>query len=674
MNAGSATYTLQAIMSMKDRMSGAVERAKKKILSLSNEISKSDNRLRRFNRGMSQMKWGGVMLGSATAIAGAFMATRYETSKLEAELRGLDIDPKAVDMLSDSAGKMAGKFGISKDTLLTGMYDIKSAVSSLNAEGMESFADAIATTARATKGDFAQLSKTFGMVYNQFGKKSGMDAGAFASKTADTFSMAVKKFRTDGVALDQAFNSAGASAAKLGISLGEQTAVLGNLMNTMTAGESGTAWKSFTSKISGGFKKLGLDTKDAHGKMLNTADLMEQLESKFGASIDTDELSALISSFGEEGAKMVLSLYGNSGALRQQIDQMENAHGTATEMMLANMNSLAGATDKLKFGFGAVWNSISKSAEGNIVPIINWLNGLVQWYNKLTAEKKENINTAIRWGLIGLSMFGVILVIGGAINALSAMIRTNIILQKISAFGVWLWKVITGKAALGTGAFAKAFKTLNTIMKANPIIRIITIVIAAIAVIYSFRHEIMEFTQVLWENELAMNAVVGVLGVMMGPIGWIGAAVYYVSRYWDSLSSSLTSAYNAMAKWLGLPLISISKTMEKNTQAVKNTTGAVEKLNKEREKAAKIEEASLNLDFLGTGSEELNINKMPEMKNFSGKYIQNQAPTTMKKTINMYFKNLAGNINITGNSRRESREMGNFLLRSLDSYVEMEGT
>ncbi|MCB1201352.1 MAG: phage tail tape measure protein [Leptospiraceae bacterium] len=681
---GSSVFQLGAVLTLKDATMGAVAGAQKRFAGLRKELGENDAAVKKLDKSMGAIKLGGKLLAGAGAVAGAMLAIRYETSELEGSLKTLGLSSQDVDKLSDSAGKMAGQFGIAKSVLLTGMYDIQSATGGLTTDQLDAFASSISATARATKGDFAQLSKTFGMVYNQFGKSSGLDAGAFAAQTADVFAMAVKQYRTDGAALEQAFNSAGSSAANLGITLGEQTAVLGNLMNTMTPGEAGTAWKAFTGKIDEGFGKLGVSYKAMDGSLLNTADLLENLKGKFGDSLDPAELSQLNKAFGEEGAKVVLNLLSQTGQLRGAIQTMKEVDGTAIQMASQQLNTVAGAWDKLKNGIGAMFDSIAKGSDGPLMGMLSMVNSLIDSYQNLSPPMKNMIGNLITWGAIAAGALGLVLTLGGAWSLLTLALKHNIAWQWMSKIATAAWSFVSGGAALATKALTVAQWALNAAFWANPITWIVAAVVVAIGIIIYFRKEIMAFTAALWENEKAMGATVLVLGQMMGPIGWLLSAAYFIGRYWDELSVSMSNAYNVFAKWLDLPLWNVSASVEKEIGAVANLKNEVDKV--EEKKSGFLENAmnkmmqggDVNIDSAGLQAmippPTQNI-QMPQqdINQFATKYQTQETKTAQEitKTVNLYFKNLAQTIHVNGNTREQNEQAGGWLNQVLTQFAEV---
>jgi TP901 family phage tail tape measure protein len=436
---GSEIFKLGAVLTFREMMSGGVKSLTSHWDKLKKTIGETDPIIRKAENSVGAMKFGTKIAAGVLALTLSMGAARMETSKLEGNLKSLGVSSQEVNKLSYSASAAAAEFGIAKDVYLTGAYDIKSAVSSLNSGQMEQFAHSIALAATATKGDFAQMSKLFGMVYNQFGAMSGLDPGAFAEKAANTFAFAVKQFRTDGAALDQAFNSAGMSAARMGVTIGEQTAVLGTLMNTMQPGEAGTAWKAYFGHLESGFSKLKLEARK-DGKLLGVADQIEEIQKRFNIKLPTEQLDALNkldpaqrsgavkalinektveklnSAFGEEGAKMVYSLIGVTNELRTSVEGANKASTDAAEMSSANLNNLGGQWAKLKGGLGGFWDNISKGMDGPFIKVFGGLNSLLEKYNKLSGSTKDLISHSIGLALVLGGIAGTVIAVGGALS------------------------------------------------------------------------------------------------------------------------------------------------------------------------------------------------------------------------------------------------------------------
>lgn len=238
-------FSLAVQLTLKDMLTQKWNKVVSDVGSLKEKLKDNEKELTKLENHLSRFKWSGAIASGSFGIAKSMFNARLESSKLEANIRSLGVSSKEVDKISLSALRMSAEFGIAKEDFLKGAYDMKSAIPTLDASNIDKVTESVAKLATATKGDFSQLSKTLGMVYNQFASLSGLSDIDFAQKTADQLSYATKQFRTDGAAIEQAFNSAGATAAKMGISVGEQMAVLGTLMNSMTAGESGTAYSQF---------------------------------------------------------------------------------------------------------------------------------------------------------------------------------------------------------------------------------------------------------------------------------------------------------------------------------------------------------------------------------------------------------------------------------------------
>ncbi len=228
---------------------------------------------------------------------------------------------------------------------------------------------------------------------------------------------------------------------------------------------------------------------------------------------------------------------------------------------------------------------------------------------------------------------------------------------------------------------------LNAALTANPIGIVIVAVGALIAGIILLWGHIKRWTQAMKDNREKTMQVVGVIALLMGPLGWMIAAGAAVALYWDEISGAILRVYNAVAKFLGLPLANLSKDIKKNVGEVKKMQKELDD-HKPKKNDKALKSAVADIPFTATVvppdmskiMQQANIPaqySMPQkdVAAFASKYEQPkyQAAKEITKTVNLYFKNLAQTINITGDKQRESTETGSFLLKVLNQYVEAAG-
>ena len=390
-----SVYKLGAVITLSDLASSGLQDLGNHWNQLKETMKGAELEIKKIDGYFQESKKWGVYAGVAagfSAMSFSLIKARSETALLESNIKSLGVSAIEVDKISAATSGLAANMGISKNEFLTGVYDIKSGISSLDANTLPGFAQSVATTAAATKGNFAELSKLFAMTYNQYKSMyKDMSDNDFGKMVGNTISVAVQKYRTDGASMNQAMNSLGSTAASLGITLTEQTAVLGTLQNVMNPGEAGTAYRAFLSKVGTGLTKLGISANDAEGKLKSMPVIMQDLNAKFGDSIDAEkEMPKLIEAFGEEGAKTVLNLMPHINALDSDIKEMgtsvKNMDFSAMDKMAKeNLNNTAGQWKRVTAGIHAFGDTITKITDGPLSGMLggvaNILEGLIKLGN-----------------------------------------------------------------------------------------------------------------------------------------------------------------------------------------------------------------------------------------------------------------------------------------------------
>lgn len=610
----SSVFQLGVVVSLTDL-------AKNKILAmhdhwkdLRNKMDDASNAAKRFDKGMSMLKTGIDTLGASAGLysfANNLSDSAKEAGKLESNIRSLGVSKSEVEAISSEVGKMASTMGISKETFLTGVYDIKSGISSLDGATLPKFAESIAITAKATKGDFAELSKLFAMTYNQYkssySKMSDLD---FGNMVGNTLSLAVKKYRTDGSAMNQAMNSLGSSAQAIGITLTEQTAVLGTLQNTMNPGEAGTAYRAFLGKIGTGLEKLGLSSVDANNKLKSMPAILEEIKNKYGSSIDTQkEMPQLISAFGEEGVKAILNLLPHTKALENDIKELGSAadsldFSAMREMSNQNLSSYSSQLDRLDSGWKALKSSLGSAlAEGPFKNAVSMIADFVGWTLNLV-ESSPIIKDFFGYFLIGASVLGAVIGLMSSLSGVamiytattqslgaSILYKTGMLFLNSGALAVntvqhWI-SIAASKAetiarsaniavlgiertsmslsvalyAVKTGVMTKATFAqwaFNAALSANPIGAVVVGVVALIGVVVLAVKYFEVWTG--WIKSLGSSVMnlynehqmlVSVVLALIGPIGWLINGALLLAQNWDKVTQSIQDAYNWFRKFTG---------------------------------------------------------------------------------------------------------------------------
>ncbi|MDI7157209.1 phage tail tape measure protein [Leptospira santarosai] len=453
----SSIFELGVVITLRDYASSKLDEINDKWDAMKKKLGDNHEEVIKMEGAITKMKMGGVLLGIGLAVGSLTMSlvdSRMETSKLEGNLKSLGLTSKEVDNITKSAYSMSSALGESTDSILSGVYDIKSAVSDLNGTELVGFTQSILDTTIATKGNFGELSKLFGMAYHQFKHLySDMDNVQFGKNLANDIAWASNVYRADGNSIQQAMESIGSKAASLKISLEEQSAVLGTLLNSMQPGPAGTTFRAFLTNLGEGFSKLGLNAYQADGKLKNTADLLGEIKKKFGDSLDLKESDVIKKAFGtDEAVQFINTLLPKTDALGKDIKTIVDLSKNQDYHFL----------------------DIAKQANLESLPT----------QMKRASEGWENFKKILGKGVEDSGLKKVVSIFADGISVLNDFLAKH---PKIAEF-VGTFLMLTTVAALGAGAFFvlkgawTAFMVaMNLGLVSNPIGWIVIGVVAAIA-------------------------------------------------------------------------------------------------------------------------------------------------------------------------------------------------
>ncbi|MCE9499762.1 MAG: phage tail tape measure protein [Leptospira sp.] len=529
-------FQLGLVLSLKDLASNKIDEVKNNWNKLRKTLGDTHEDVIKMDRAMSTMKMGGVILAlgvSAGLMTGYFLNARMQTSQLEGDIRSLGMTQPEVDRITESAYRLSIATGITKEALLTGVYDIKSAVSTLNDAELSGFTESVADATLATKGNFEQMSKLFGMTYHQFRKiySEGMDPIldkdkkfdnlTFGKIIANNISWAANKFRADGQTIEQAMTTLGSTGASMRISLEEQSAVIGTLLNTNIASTAGTSLRAFLSKSVEGMQKLGLSAFDTKGKLKSVPDMIDEINKKMGGDL-TRNSKILNEAFSEEGLKAVQALLPVTGQLKADILEIQTMTKNRDFSFMEKMK-----TERL-----------------NTLPML--LSRATEGWRVFADRIGKAIETGPLSNLIALGVTG--------FEALNELMAGN---PKIATFIATFLQIATiaGIAVGGIlflkGAIAGLVVLMNVALVSNPfgwVVLGVAAAIVAIALLISNWDKIKN-----WWGGMP-DWMRGIIALVMIPLWPFITLPILIIKNWGTLKTFLTSIPSAMTNaWNFLP-------------------------------------------------------------------------------------------------------------------------
>ncbi|EMM75624.1 tail tape measure protein, TIGR01760 family [Leptospira santarosai str. 2000030832] len=452
------------VITLRDYASNKLDEINDKWDAMKLKLGETHTEVVKMESAINNMKVGGALIGAGLAVGSltmSFVNARMETSKLEGNLKSLGLTSTEVGNITKSAYSMSSALGESTDSILSGVYDIKSAVNDLNGTELVGFTQSILDTTIATKGNFGELSKLFGMAYHQFKHLySDMDNVQFGKNLANDIAWASNVYRADGNSIQQAMESIGSKAASLKISLEEQSAVLGTLLNSMQPGPAGTTFRAFLTNLGEGFSKLGLNAYQADGKLKNTANLLGEIKKKFGDALDLKESDVIKKAFGtDEAVQFINTLLPKTDALGKDIKTIVDLSQNQDYHFLdiakqANLESLPTQMKRASEGWENFQKIIGKGIEdsGLKTVISLFANGLVVVNDFLAQNPKIAEFTGTFLMLVTAASLGAgaFLVIKGAWTAFTVAMNVGLVSNPFGWIVLGVVGAIAGIALLIT--------------------------------------------------------------------------------------------------------------------------------------------------------------------------------------------------------------------------------
>ncbi|RXJ86959.1 phage tail tape measure protein [Arcobacter sp. CECT 8985] len=466
---------LGVVLSAYDQLSPALGKATEKI----NKFDKQITAL-----GGSMAKYGTMSLAAGTAISsgiGSAVTSYQDLAAAQGDIASLGIGESGIAKITKEARAFSNEFaGTTAPDFVRASYDIKSGISSLSDEGVAKFTRLAAMTGAATKSSTEEMTKMFALGHGIFKQQNETDF-EFGNRMSAQVGLAVKAFRTEGSDLIAGISNIGAMANKMGVSLSEELAIIGNSKGAFdSASEAATGYRAFLQGVGSAQEELGLQFTDSEGKMLPMVQILEQLKEKYGDTLQTVEVQDEIrKAFGSgEAVKTINGLIDKTDQLRQSQIELNNA-------TLDNVEAMAKARNK-----GREFEVLNQKL-GNATATIG----------KLFAPAAYKLGEAI--GSIANSVSTWIDDNEGLAETLGWVIAgTAGVLTVVGTLGITVggFLMVLPTLTAGLKAVQIGFMTLGRVMLMNPIGLIVTGIAVAATMIYTYWEPIKGFFSNLWSG------------------------------------------------------------------------------------------------------------------------------------------------------------------------------
>lgn len=550
---------LAFILSLTDKVTAPLGKVK---MGFSDLAEQSEKNIKTMGFGLAGL------LGAGAAINQSLQPA-LEMNRALGEVRSLGVAEDALSALNRKSLEFSVAYGENARDFVASAYSIDGAMKGLTGSQLAMVTNASNVLAKATKSDADTMGQYVGTMYSLFkGQADAMGKSEWVETLAGQTATAVKLFRTSGAQIGEAFKAAGGLASTAGVSLAEQMAVLGTLGSSMEGGEAGGLYKAFFENVSGASEKLGMSFVDQQGKLLPMMDILDKLKGKFGdLSIEANG-KKLRDAFGGEAARLITSLMGDTGRLKNGMEQLGNVRGLENaERMAKDMvdpwQQFAAAVQALRIAFGQ-----------SLMPILE----------PLMARLTGVATTLTRWSQLFPNITRVIsiavLVVFGIIAALSLLTLTVGMSKMVWLGLVTVWKVLTMVGLRSIAMFlyhtvmAVAFVAglvlmvawmglvkgamllwqgaiwlVNTALLANPVAWIVIGIVALVAAVAAAIIYWDQWTSALLNSE-AFQWVSGQLTALSDWFGSMGGWAGMASAAWDGIVNIFKQAINGLIEML----------------------------------------------------------------------------------------------------------------------------
>ena len=508
------------------------------------------------------------MVGAGVAITQS-LEPALEMNRALGEVRSLGVAEDALNALNRKSLEFSVAYGENARDFVASAYHIEGAIKGLVGNQLATFTNASDVLAKATKADADTMGTYVGTMYNLFkGQADAMGKGQWVETLAGQTATAVQLFRTSGEQIGEAFKAAGGLASTAGVSLAEQMAVLGTLGSTMDGGEAGGLYKSFFENVSGASEKLGMSFVDQQGKLLPMMNILDKLKGKFGdLSIEANG-KQLRDAFGGEAARLITTLMGDTGRLKNGMEQLGNVRGLENAERMAKAmvdpwQQFGAAVQALRIAFG-------QSLIPILAPLMDRLVGIASTLTRWT-QLFPNITRVI--GIATLVVFGII--------AAMSLLTLTVGMSKMVWLGlVTVWKVLTMAGLRSIAMFLYhtvmvigfvaglvlmvawmglvkgamllwqgAIWLVNTALLANPVTWIVIGIVALVAAVAAAIIYWDQWTNALLNSE-AFKWVSGQLTALSDWFDSMGGWSAMASAAWDGIVSIFKQAINGLIEML----------------------------------------------------------------------------------------------------------------------------
>nr|DAY87043.1 MAG TPA: minor tail protein [Caudoviricetes sp.] len=282
----------------------------------------------------------------------------------------------------------------------------------------------IMNLAAASGEDLATTSDIVTDALTAFGLQAS-DSAHFA----DVLAQASSKSNTNVGLMGETFKYVAPVAGALGYSIEDTAVAIGLMANSGIKGsQAGTALRSTITRLAkpvgeakDAVEELGISITNADGTMKPLSQTMMELREKFAGLTEEQKAQYAAMLAGQDEMSGLLAIVNASDEDFQKLtDEINNANGAAEDMASVMMDNTAGAVEQLKGALESAGILIGEKLTPYIRQLAEWITGLVEKFNNLSAEQQDQI---IKFGLILAAIGPVLLILAKVVSVVTTVMK-----------------------------------------------------------------------------------------------------------------------------------------------------------------------------------------------------------------------------------------------------------
>lgn len=575
-------FSVEAVFKAVDRITAPVTRMQNRVGRFSRSMEGGFRRLNRSVDGFARgMRTAGLAVTAALALSSGAMASvigtgaEFEQTLVSAAVKfpgEIRKGTEAFRLLEDAARETGSTTEFTANQAAGALNFL--AMAGFNAESAVGALPGVVDLATAAGLDLATATDVASDALGAFGLMTD-DAAQVSKNLARVNDVLAKTTTTSNTTVETMFNTIrdGAPVATAaGASIETFSAMVGELANSgIKGGRAGTTLRAVftrlqapTGEAASVLRRLGVQTRDAGGNMLDVIDILEDFTKATDSMGTSQRAAALKAVFGEEALSGVNVLL-NSGSerLREYRAQLEAAGGASSTMAAVMRDTVQGRLDSLRSAIEGVSISLFTMSSGPLSDAIDRTTEWVRANEEVIASK-----------------------LGGWLAGIIENFQSIVTWAKRIAIGIGIFLAFS----IVLKTFIAIMTAVNLVMAMNPITLIVLGVIALIAAVvalgvylWSIRDKFIELGKAIVDKVIAgvtwlkdtflglPGPVQAAIALITGPIGMLAAAGTLITENWDGISDFFTDLWGGVTNTFEGALSSITDIADK----VKNVASGI---------------------------------------------------------------------------------------------------